>query len=521
VRTAARCGADGTARTAAAGRTTTKDVDVDVSDPWDLLVVGGGTAGIVAAKTAASLGARVALVERARTGGDCLWTGCVPSKALLAAAARAAQARSAASLGVRVTGVEVDFEAVMEHVHGAVAAIEPVDSVQALQAAGVHVLTGTGRFTRPAVLAVDGVEHRFRRALVATGASPAVPPVAGLARARPLTSDTVWDLPALPARLVVLGGGSVGCELGQAFARLGSTVTLVEAMPRLLPREDPDAAALVQAQLAVDGVEVLVGRQALSVSTAAPDAPDPGSPGGPGRLVVAWGDERRTLQFDALMVAVGRRPRSDGIGLEAVGVEVDRQGFVVVDERLRTTNARIFAAGDVTAHPQFTHVAGVHGSLAATNAVLGLRRRVDVAAIPRVTYTDPEVAAVGRATWADESDGTTPRVVTRLHADVDRAVTDGRTDGFARLALGRDGTTLVGATVVGPRAGESLAELTLAVRRGLSTSDLAGTMHAYPTYGDGPWHAAIARAQQRLAEPRLRAVTGALVRVRRALTWRP
>ena len=478
------------------------------TDRWDLVVVGGGTAGVVAAKTASRFGARVVLVERDRTGGDCLWTGCVPSKALLAAADVAARARAGGALGVHTGLVRVDFPAVMGHVRAAIAHIEPVDSVAALEAAGVTVVRGDATFTGSATVRVGDRTLSFRRALVATGASPAVPPVPGLAEAQPLTSDTVWNLDELPTRLVVLGGGSIGCELGQAFARLGSRVTLVEALPRVLAREDPDAAALVRARLEADGVEVLTSHRAARVE---------GRPGAPGRITVDAGDGTRVLEYDALLVAVGRTPRSSGLGLDRAAIDVDARGFVTVDARLRTTNRRVYAAGDVTVHPQLTHVAGVHGSLAATNALLGLRRRVDTTAVPRVTYTDPEVAAVGRPTWPEPPSQEAPRVLTRSHDEVDRAVAEGRTDGFARLALGADGTTIVGATVVGPRAGESLAELVLAVRQGLSTTTLAGTMHAYPTYGDGPWNAAIGGVQERLAAPRVRAALGALVRLRRHL----
>lgn len=491
------------------------------SGAWDLLVVGGGTAGLVAARTAARFGAKVALVERDRTGGDCLWTGCVPSKALLAAADLAARARAGAALGVHVGDVRVDFPAVMRHVGAAIAHIEPVDSVAALQRAGVTVVQGEARFTGPRTVAAGGRELVFRRALVATGAAPVVPDVPGLREARPLTSDTVWTLPRLPDRLVVLGGGSIGCELGQAFARLGARVTLVEALPRVLGREDPDAAALVHRRLVEDGVEVLTGHRAVRVDPGGTTggAAGPGASAQAGRIMLSTGGTGGTgaaVDYDALLVAVGRAPRSGGLGLDRAGVLVDEQGFVTVDERLRTSNPRVFAAGDVTAHPQLTHVAGVHGSLAAVNAVLGLRRRVDRSAVPRVTFTDPEVAAVGRATWAEPgAPSGPPTLVTRHHDEVDRAVAEGRTEGFARLVLAADGSTVVGATVVGPRAGESLAELTLAVRRRLSVTMLAGTMHAYPTYGDGPWLAAVDRVTDRLAEPRARAVTAGLLRLRR------
>ncbi|MFD2024624.1 dihydrolipoyl dehydrogenase family protein [Promicromonospora aerolata] len=477
--------------------------------PWDLLVVGGGTAGIVAAKTAARLGARVALVERDRTGGDCLWTGCVPSKALLAAAGRAAEARRAATLGVHVSGVETDFPGVMRHVRSTIAAIEPQDTPEALTAAGVHVIHGDAVFTGPTSVEVAGDRIDFHHALIATGGQPLVPPVPGLAEADPLTSDSVWNLESLPHRLVVMGGGSIGCELGQAFARLGSRVTLVEALPRLLPREDPDAAALVHGTLEHDGVEALAGTRAVAVR---------GRPGEAGELVVDDDSGERVLPYDALLVAVGRRPGTGGLGLDAAGVDLEPRGFVTVDPQLRTSSARIWAAGDVTPHPQFTHVAGVHGSLAASNAVLGVRRRVDFSAVPRVTFTDPEVAAVGAPTWAHDG-GAEPRTVTRQHVDVDRAQAESRTGGFSRLTLGVRGRVL-GGTVVGPRAGESLAEVTLAVRKGLTATDLAGTTHPYPTYGDGVWNAAISEVQSRLAAPTTRWLLTRLVALRRAWSSR-
>lgn len=459
---------------------------------WDLLVVGAGSAGLVGARTAASLGASVLLVERDRTGGDCLWTGCVPSKALLAAAELAADARRAGRLGVHTGDVRVDFGEVMRHVHAAIDTVEPVDSPAALRSAGVQVRHGTARFTGPGSAEIDGAPVRFRQALIATGSRPAVPPIPGLAAADPLTSETVWGLTRLPARLAVLGGGTIGCELGQAFARLGAAVTVVEGAQRLLPAEDPDAARLVTDALTEDGVTVLTGHPVVEVA---------------GTVLVLAGGQR--VEADAVLVAVGRRPDTAGLDPQAAGVELDGRGFVAVDGRLRTSNPRIWGAGDVTGQPQFTHSAGVHGSVAASNAVLGLRRRADQV-IPRVTFTSPEVAAVGAAT-----DGSHPgRVHTVAHREVDRAVAEGRPAGFARLLVGPRGA-IVGATVVGPRAGETLAELTLAVRRGLRTRDLAGSMHPYPTYGDGPWSAAIGDVGSRLAAPAARRATGALAAARR------
>ncbi|MGI8867364.1 MAG: dihydrolipoyl dehydrogenase family protein [Mycobacteriales bacterium] len=468
---------------------------------WDLLVVGGGTAGIVAAKTAARFGATALLVEQDRLGGDCLWTGCVPSKSLLAAAGATAKARRGDKIGVEADQVRVDFAAVMGHVKAAIAAIEPDDSADALASAGVRTVRGTATFTGAATATIDGQPVRFRQAVVATGSQPLLPPIPGLTKVQPLTSDTVWSLSTLPRRLAVLGGGNIGCELGQAFARLGSEVDIVEAAPRLLIREDPDAAELVTEALRRDGVRVHVGATVTAIHR---------TDSGAGELEVADGDR---IAFDRLLVAVGRRPRSRGLGLEQAGVGLDERGFITVDKHLRTGNRRIWAAGDVTGHPQFTHTAGMHGSLAATNAVLGLRRRVELAAMPRVTFTQPEVAAVGVGS-TDAQRHPQLRVRTVSHEHVDRAVTEGQVDGFTRLVL--DGKSrILGATVVGPHAGDTLAELVLAVRRGLRTRDLAGTIHAYPTYGYGPWDAAIGDVQESLGRGRTAGAIGGLVGARR------
>jgi len=480
--------------------TSTPSSAASQDEPWDLLVVGGGTAGIVGAKTAARFGTRVLLVEHGRTGGDCLWTGCVPSKALLAAAGVAASARTGHKFGIGVAEVSVDFAKVMDHVRASIQHIAPVDSVEALEKASVSVRTATARFTGPDSAEIDGVSVRFRQALVATGASPAIPPIRGLSEVDHLTSDTVWGLSELPAELVVLGGGSIGCELGQAFARLGSRVSVVEGAPRILPREDPLAAAELARALVEDGVDLHTGSGVARVE-----------PTGP-RSGVLHLDSGQQVPFSCLLVAVGRAPRTGDAGLAAAGVEVDDRGFVVVDDLLRTTNPRIWAAGDLTGHPQFTHTAGVHASLAASNAILGVRRKVDLTAVPRVTFTDPEVAAVGL-----ETDRVPPglRTIDWSHSHVDRAVAEGAFGGFARLVIDKRGRVL-GATVVGPRAGETLGELTLAITRGLTTRDLAGVTHAYPTYNDGPWNAAISDVQDQLERPATQRALGALSRAR---TW--
>ena len=445
------------------------------SRPWDLLIVGGGTAGLVAAHTAAGFGATTLLVERERTGGDCLWTGCVPSTALLAAAHAAGDARAAASLGVHVDSVSVDFEAVMEHVRASITTIEPVDSPAAIRAAGASVAQGTVVFTGPTSATVDGERVTFTQALVATGSSPVVPDLPGLADAAPLTSDSVWSLTELPRRLLVLGGGPIGCELGQAFARLGSSVTIVEAAERLIPGEAPPAADILARTVRV-----------------------------------ALLDDGSEVEVDQVLVAVGRSPRTSSLGLAAAGVALTDSGHIEVDQRLRTTNPRIWAAGDLTGYAPFTHTAGNHGSLAASNAVLGLRRTVRPDVIPRVTYTSPEVASFGIA--ADSRPGL--RVHTVPHSEVDRAVAEGRTHGYSQLVLDQKGR-VVGASIVGPRAGESLAEALLAGQQGLKGRAMAGAIHAYPTWSDGIWKASLAQGRADLAATPTKQVTTALARARR------
>lgn len=466
---------------------------------WDLLVVGAGAAGLTGAQVAAALGARVLLVERHRFGGDCLWTGCVPSKALLSAAHAAADARDAAKYGVHVADVRVDGPAVLATVREAISTIAPVDSPDAVSRSGAATASGEVRFTGPTSAEVDGVPVTFAQALVCTGSAPNLPEVAGLAGVDPLTTDSVWDLPDLPERLVVIGGGTSGCELSQAFARLGVAVTLVEAGDRLLPGEDPKASAIVTAALRRDGVDVRLGSTPVRVT---------GDPTG-GRVHLADGG---TADFGRLLVAVGRKARTQGLGLDAAGVDVDDRGCVVVDDALRTTNPRIWAAGDVTGHPAYSHVAGVHGNLAAMNAVRGLRRKIDLSAVPRVTFTRPEVAAVGEPT-ADA--GPDRSVQTQPLRRANRAIAEQSTDGFTRLVVDRR-HRVRGATVVGPRAGEALAELTLAVSRGLTTSHLTGAMHPYPTYADPQWNAAIADFRSRMGSRSGKVALTALRLARRA-----
>lgn len=467
--------------------------------PYDLAVIGGGTGGLVASRTAAGLGARVVLIDREPRGpgGDCLWTGCVPSKALIAAADLAHRVRTAASVGLTPTEPDIDFARVMEHVRGAQATIEPDDSADSLRRDGVVVLQGSARFTRPGAIDVDGTEIRYRTALIATGSRPVTPGVPGLEAAGPLTNETVWDLRELPARLAILGGGPIGCELGQAFQRLGAQVTIVEMVDRVLSKEEPEASALIAERLRADGVDLRLGTRAVRVED--------------GRVLIvargnAGGDGEERIESDRILVAAGRRPETDSLGLEAVGVELNDRGGVKVDGRLATTARGIYAAGDAIAALPFTHVAGYHGRTVVANALFKARTRVSYDAVPWVTFTDPEVARVGLSEeQARERYGAEAVGVTHDYAHNDRAITAGEAHGFAKL-VGDPKGRLVGATVAAPRGGESIAELAAWVRAERKIDDVSQTVHAYPTFSEGQARAADDHLRAKYFTPRVRRV---------------
>ncbi|RKN47610.1 dihydrolipoyl dehydrogenase family protein [Micromonospora endolithica] len=458
----------------------------------DLLVLGGGTAGLVSAVIAGGLGARVALVERDRTGGECLWTGCVPSKALIEAADLAHRMRRADRVGLAPVEPAVDLAEVMAHIRAAQRAIEPHDAPERVRAAGAEVITDEAVFVGPRRVRMksDGRAVTARCVLVAVGSAPELPPIPGLAEAAPLTSDTVWGLEVLPARLLVLGGGPVGCELGQAFARLGSQVTLVERGPRLLAREDPDVGELITARLRDEGVDVRTSTEVTQVRV-----------GGRVRLT---GGQPGEIDTDRILVAGGRRPRTDGLGLPEAGVALTDRGAVRVDTRMRTTAPGVYAAGDVTGELPFTHVAAHQAATATLNALFWLPRYVRYLPMPYVVFTDPEVARVGlraaqaRHRWGDRA------VVARLDlADVDRAVAAGRTDGWASLVADPSGR-LVGATVVAPSAGEVIGELAALVARRARLTELYRTVHPYPTYALAAVDAVGEHLQRRLLTPTTR-----------------
>lgn len=472
------------------------------ADRYDLVVVGGGTGGLVSALVAAGIGARVALVERARMGGDCLWTGCVPSKSLLAAADLAHRIRHADQVGLVASEPEIDFRKVMEHVDGARRVIAPQDSVDRLRRDGVEVVGGRASFEGPGLIRAAGRPLRYRKAIIATGSRPSVPRIEGLAGLKPLTSDTIWDLEDLPRSLAVLGGGAVGCELAQAFARLGSEVTLIETRERLLSGEEPRAGELIASRLRDEGIDVWCGARVTAVS----------GDGAAGELRL---EHRRTparIPFERLLVAAGRAPSTAELGLDRVGVRTDERGAVRVDGRLRTTASHVYAVGDVTGGMAFTHVAAYQARVATINALFGARRRVDYAAVPRVTFTDPEVAAVGlteseaRSRWDD------PAVVSFDYAELDRAIVEGRRYGFVTL-IGDPRGGLVGATIAAPGGAESIAELAAWMAGRAKLDRVSQTVHAYPTLSEGPARAADAHLRARFAAPRTQRLARGALRI--------
>ena len=475
-----------------------------MSRRYDLVAIGGGTAGLVATLTAASLGARTALIESDRIGGDCLWTGCIPSKTLLASAERAQAVRTAIDYGVITTEPEIDLAAVRRRLRRVTEAAGRRDTVEHLRSEGVDVIEAAGRFLGPGRIAAGERQISFRSALICTGSRPSLPAIEGLGECRPLTNETAFDLDRLPERLLVLGGGPVGCELGQAFSRLGSGVTLVEGLERLLPGEEPFAGDLLARTLGEEGVDVRLGAMASGVV--------PGSDGG-GVLQLSSGAE---IGFDRILVATGREPVTAGLGLEAVAVETGEQGEIVVDRRLRTSGDRIYAAGDVVGDLRFTHVASYHALVVVANALFGARRRVERDWTPRVTFTDPEIARVGLTEQqARMRHGERVEVYDFDHSELDRALTAG-SRGAVKLIAGPRGR-LLGATIAGAAAGESISEAAWLIRERKGVKDLSQMIHAYPTFTEGPARAADEYWRRRYFTPRWRRRLRPLLALLRAI----
>ena len=469
---------------------------------YHLVVIGAGTGGLVAAAGAAGLGAKVALVERSLMGGDCLNHGCVPSKAVIRAArAWDAAQRGAVELGAPPTAGAGDFAAVMQRMRRLRSSISHNDSAARFAALGVDVFLGSGCFVDRRTIEVGGSRLRFRRALIASGARAVAPPMPGLSETQHLTNETIFSLTALPARLGIIGGGPIGSEMAQTFARFGSQVTLFEMAPQILPREDADAAALVQAAMQRDGVDLRLGVTVRKIETRAD-----------GKVVHFEGHQRaQETVVDALLVAVGRAPNVEDLGVEVAGVEITRAG-VVVDDQMRTTNRRVFACGDVTPGFKFTHTADAQARLILKNALFFGREKNSALVVPWCTYTSPEVAHVGLYRSQAEEQGYRVDTFTIQLSDVDRAVLDGESEGFLRLHLKAGSDKILGATLVAAHAGDMLGELCLAMTAGVGLSKIASTIHPYPTQGEIVKKAADAWRRTKLTD-RVRRLFGLWFRI--------
>jgi pyruvate/2-oxoglutarate dehydrogenase complex dihydrolipoamide dehydrogenase (E3) component/uncharacterized membrane protein YdjX (TVP38/TMEM64 family) len=443
---------------------------------YNLIVIGAGSAGLVSAYIAAAVKARVALIEKHKMGGDCLNTGCVPSKALIRCAKMLSYGHRAKEFGFKQTTTEFDFAQIMERVQSVVGKVEPHDSIERYSALGVECISGEARITSPYTVEVNGRTLTTRSIIVATGASPFVPPIPGLDQVDYLTSDNLWQLRELPPRLVVLGGGPIGCEMTQAFARFGSAVTQVEMAPRLMGREDPDVADFIRQRFEAEGVRVLTGHAAKEVLVQ----------GGEKLLVCDHQGERVEVPFDAILVAVGRRAHTKGFGLEELGVTISRRGIIDTDPFLRTNFPNILCAGDVAGPYQFTHTAAHQAWYAAVNALFSPFKsfRADYRVIPWCTFTDPEVARVGlNETEANEQKLDFEVTVYKLE-ELDRAIAEGEEDGWIKVITPRGKDKVLGATIVGPHAGDLLAEFILAMKHGIGLNKILGTIHPYPTLAE-------------------------------------
>jgi len=471
------------------------------SAPCQLVIVGAGSAGLAAADVAAALGVRVAVIERHLIGGTCFNTGCVPSKALLRTAAVYAEMRHAEHYGARAPAtVEVDFAAAMTRLRRIRSHLTHSTSVRHLVASGVDVFFGNTQFTGPDSLTVNGQPLQFGKALIATGARPQMPDIPGLRQAGFLTNATVFDIAELPPRLLVIGGGPLGCEAAQAFGRFGAKVTIVQDMPLFLPHEERDAAQTLSEAFARDGIEVRLNTHVVAVRVE----------GGEKVVELVSDDYHSTIRVDAILVGVGRQPNVQGLALEAAGVDYDEAAGIAVNDHLRSSNPRIFAAGDVCLEAKFTDIAEESARLAVRNALLGGRERLSERIVPWCTYTDPEIAHVGLYVREANARGIPIKTYTLPMHQVDRAITDGEQEGFVKLHVSEGSDHILGATIVSRDAGDMISQVTLAMVAGVGLRTLAKVIHAYPTKTEAIREAAMAYNRTRLT-PRV------LARLRRKL----
>jgi pyruvate/2-oxoglutarate dehydrogenase complex dihydrolipoamide dehydrogenase (E3) component/uncharacterized membrane protein YdjX (TVP38/TMEM64 family) len=448
----------------------------------NLVVIGAGSAGLVTSYIAAAVKAKVTLIEKHKMGGDCLNYGCVPSKAIIRSAKLLSHVARSSEFGIHSASAEFDFGEVMERVQQVIRDIEPHDSIERYSGLGVDVVQGEARITSPWTVEVNGKTIRTRNIVVATGGRPFVPPIEGLDQIDYYTSDNLWEMRTKPKKMVVLGGGPIGCELTQAFARLGVQVTQIEMLPRLLLREDAEVSSLVEEKFAAEGVQVLTGHTAKRFYLR----------DGLKYVVAEAGSESVEIEFDALIVAVGRAARTSGFGLEEMGVRLRPNRTIEVNEFLQTNIPTIYACGDVTGPYQFTHVAAHQGWYTSVNTLFGILRRfkVDYSVIPWATFTEPEIARVGLNESDAKEQGISYEVTTYGIDDLDRAIADSEAHGFVKVLTVPGKDRILGVTIVGEHAGDLIAEYVLAMRHGLGLNKVLGTIHIYPTLAEANKYAA-------------------------------
>lgn len=446
------------------------------ADRYNLVVIGAGTAGLVTAAGAAGLGAKVALIERHLMGGDCLNYGCVPSKGIIRAGRAVYDVKNAGAFGIACEGgVTIDFGKAMERMRRIRAGISSHDSAERFSnELGIDVFLGQGTFMGPDCIDVEGKRLRFRKAAICTGARAVAPPITGIEQAGYLTNESVFSLTELPRRLLVIGGGPIGCELAQAFARLGGEVTIIEATDHLLVREDADAAGIVQRSLQRDGVKLALNAQILKVTKNGPVK----------SIFLEQRGKAVEIAGDEILVSVGRAPNVDGLNLEAAGIAYDLRSGVSVNDLLQTTNTLVYAAGDICSSYKFTHMADALARIVIANALFKGRRKASALVVPWCTYTDPEVAHVGLYEREAKDAGIEVHTLTVPFHEVDRALLDNEAEGFARVHLKQGTDKILGATIVARHAGEIINELSLAMTAGLGLSAIRKTIHPYPTQAE-------------------------------------
>ncbi|MFN8466977.1 MAG: mercuric reductase [Caldilineaceae bacterium] len=458
---------------------------------YNLVVIGGGSAGMVAAIGAAGLGAKVALIENHYLGGDCLNVGCVPSKTVIRSSKVLGEIARAPNLGVQVGEVTVNFQDVMARMRRVRADLSEHDSVHRVTKLGIDMYLGAARFTGRNTAEIDGQTLQFSKAVIATGSRPAAPPIPGLAETGYLTNEKVWDLTSLPPRLAVIGAGPIGAELAQAFRRFGSEVTIFDVVPRLLGREDEAAAAVIRRVFEQEGIGLALGAEIEAVTPS----------GGGKQITYTLGGAVHNLVVDEILVAAGRLPNLETLNLEAAGVQYNKRG-VEVDDTLRSSNPDVYAAGDVATHFQFTHTADATARIVLQNALFpGTRKKVSDLVVPWATYTDPEVAHVGMYDWEAEKAGIKVDTFVHALAETDRGRADGDDEGFVKVHVKQGTDKILGATIVGRHAGELISEVTVAITGGLGLRHLAAVIHPYPTEAEAIRKAADAYNRTRLTPP--------------------